>query len=280
MTAELLLSRDDCAVYHADHLALLAALPRREDGTAVDTLIVDCPYSERTHAGHDDGTGLANRVADWARRNPDHPESRGKLQRTERYGSERRTLNYPAWTAEDVSTFVSAWAPLVSGWIVSLTDHVLAPAWERAYEDAGRYAFAPLACVEPGSRVRMTGDGPSNWCCWAVVSRPRTRDAQKWGALPGGYVIPRGHMEAGARRDDLRVVGGKPSWLMERLVSDYSRPNDLVCDPCMGAATTGVAALRVGRRFVGGDVLREHAELGARRLSGMIQRPLFVEGAR
>jgi len=40
-----------------------------------------------------------------------------------------------------------------------------------------------------------------------------------------------------------------------------SRKLDLVVDPCCGAGTTLVAALRSGRRAIGGDVLAEHAEL-------------------
>jgi site-specific DNA-methyltransferase (adenine-specific) len=73
----------------------------------------------------------------------------------------------------------------------------------------------------------------------------------------------------------MAVVGGKPLWLMERLVEDYSRPGDLVVDPCCGAGTTLLAALRTGRRAIGGDVLREHAEIAARRVMQPQQQPLF-----
>jgi DNA modification methylase len=48
---------------------------------------------------------------------------------------------------------------------------------------------------------------------------------------------------------------------MSRLCEDYSRPGDLVVDPCCGAGTTLVAALRSGRRAIGGDINPEHAEL-------------------
>jgi DNA modification methylase len=65
---------------------------------------------------------------------------------------------------------------------------------------------------------------------------------------------------------------------MERLVEYYSRPGDLVCDPCCGAGTALLAALRTGRRAVGGDAMREHAELAADRCGRrMIQRPLLLE---
>jgi len=38
------------------------------------------------------------------------------------------------------------------------------------------------------------------------------------------------------------IIGGKPMWLMRALVRDYSRPGNLVCDPCAGGATTLIAA--------------------------------------
>jgi hypothetical protein len=251
VTAELLVDRPDVRVYHAAWDALHETIV--EQGGCLDALIVDAPYSARTHGAYRD-------MADVG----------------------RRSLAYAAWSPDDVSRFVAAWSPLVRGWFVTLTDHILAPAWEHALEEAGRYVFAPIACMEPGSRVRLSGDGPSQWSVWLIVARPRTREAQKWGALPGGYVIPTSNGWRGAPSAQGRsgVVGGKPLWLMERLVEDYSRPGDLVCDPCCGAGTTLEAALRTGRLAVGGDVLREHAELAAKRVDRGVQRPLFAGGER
>jgi DNA modification methylase len=62
----------------------------------------------------------------------------------------------------------------------------------------------------------------------------------------------------------MQIVGGKPIWLGAALVADYSRPGDLICDPCCGAGTFAVAAIRAGRRAVVGDVSQAHAELAAR----------------
>lgn len=202
------------------------ALPVEE----CDTLITDCPYSAKTQGGHDVG------VVDL----------------------DRRSLSYPPWTPDDVRRFVEAWHPRVKGWIVSVTDDQLAPAWSAALEAAGRYCFAWLPYVAPGSRVRLLGDGPSAWTCWIVVARPRTREMAKWGTLPGAYLLPPGQAHS------MPVVGGKPIWLGAALVRDYSRPGDLIVDPCCGAGTFGVAAIREGRRAIMGDLTREHADLAAR----------------
>ncbi|HTV71175.1 MAG TPA: site-specific DNA-methyltransferase [Rhizobiaceae bacterium] len=43
----------------------------------------------------------------------------------------------------------------------------------------------------------------------------------------------------------------KPVPLMEYFIRTYTNPGDLVLDVTMGSGTTGVAAIRLGRRFIG-----------------------------
>jgi len=233
------------------------------DGVTCDALIVDAPYSARTHGGHDDGVGGARGDSGL-----DGEETRLRVDR--RNGAvysvgvnRRRAITYEGWTPADVTAFVGAWSPRTRGWMVTITDHVLAPAWAEAMAEQGRYVFAPLPWFAPGSRVRLAGDGPSSWTCWIVVGRPRTgedrngRPYSKWGTLPGGYNIT---------SDRGGHIGGKPLALMEALVRDYSRPGDLVCDPCAGYGTTLAAALRQGRQAVGAEMDPETHGAGLRYL--------------
>lgn len=220
-----------------------------------DLLCVDAPYSERTHSGHDSGVESANLYNGLPSK------------RTAAKG--RTSLQYSSWTAEDVHAFVDSWVPRTTGWVVSITDHVLAPVWASALETRGRYVFSPLAFVEHGSRVRLTGDGPAQWACWIVVCRPKKRHFASWGSLPGGGVLPAGYS---AKCDvinfgETRIAGAKPLWLMRSLIRDYSRPGDLVCDPCAGGGTTLQAALMEGRRAVGAECLPEHYEIARKRLA-------------
>ena len=59
----------------------------------------------------------------------------------------------------------------------------------------------------------------------------------------------------------------KPLSLMEALVRDFSDPGELVLDPFAGAGTTGVAALSLGRRFLGWELDPAHAATAQRRLA-------------
>lgn len=218
------------------------------DVEQVDAVIVDAPYSARTHAGHDAGAGAAKR-GDLA--------TVRISQNGKRYIDGKaagRSINYAGWSNEDVSKFVDDWSPRCKGWFVTITDHVLAKQWEKCFMLHNRYVFAPLPWVAPGSRVRLSGDGPSCWTCWIVVARPRTgtdrngRQYSKWGTLPGAYITKARYDRGGAH------IGGKPIALMEALVRDYTRPGDLVCDPCAGYGTTLAAAARNGRRGIGAEL--------------------------
>ncbi len=216
----------------------------------VDTLITDPPYSERTHSGHD--------------------EISSKLEG-------RRTLGYVAWSVSDVRAFVVDWSPRVRGWMVAITDHVLAPAWEDALARSGRYTFAPLQFMHSGSRVRINGDGPALWSVTIVVARPRSQTFLRWGSLPGGYVLPPGSND---RSDGKGVIGGKPLWLMRALVRDYSRPGDLICDPCAGGATTLIAARMEGRRAIGAEMDPDTHALASKRLARPYALDLFTSELR
>lgn len=225
-----------------------------------DALIFDAPYSSKTHDGHKGGLLTAQRGASFAVRaraaGKDSPEIRYAL----RHGASvmRRDIEYEAFDANKIAAFCAAWLPLARGWVVSITDDTLAPLWAAEFERAGLYAFSGLPLVELGSRVRVSGDGPSCWSCWIVVARPRRAPYTKWGTLPGAYV---------QGRESKKVVGGKPLRSMLSIVSDYSRAGDLCVDPFVGGGTTIAAAKTLGRRYIGIDRLEYHARLSAKRVA-------------
>lgn len=234
------------------------------DVAEVDAVITDCPYSERTHTGHDAATpddGVREKRL-WARKS--RP---GVLE----IPIARQSINYTAWSPADVAAFVDHWSPRCRGWFCTITDHVLAPHWAEAMERHGRYVFAPLPIVEPGSRVRLTGDGPSTWTCWLVVGRPKSEEFRKWGTLPGAYI--------GRGRGDREHIGGKDSGIMRSIIRDYTRPGDIVCDPCAGAGTTLLAAAIEGRSAIGAELNPDTFAKAQKRLARGYTPTLFQESA-
>ena len=246
MTAQIYLGRWQDALAHID---------------TVDAIICDPPYGARTHEGHDGSTSIRSRSG-WTR-------SDGYTEKPWNPSSKRRSINYLGFTYADAHAFVASWMPRCRGWFVAMTSHDLVSAYTDALEAADRYVFAPLPFFSPGSRVRLSGDGPSSWTCWIVVARPRSEEFHHWGTLPGGYVHP---------PEACEVVGGKPLGLMRAIVRDYSRPGDLVCDPFVGSGTTALACAIEGRRFVGAEEKPEHHAIATKRLSRGFTRDMFSGG--
>jgi site-specific DNA-methyltransferase (adenine-specific) len=67
-----------------------------------------------------------------------------------------------------------------------------------------------------------------------------------------------------------RIHGGypaeKPPELADVLIRQSSAPGDVVADPFMGSGSVGVAAARLGRRFLGNDLNPDAVRIAAQRL--------------
>jgi site-specific DNA-methyltransferase (adenine-specific) len=211
----------------------------------ISHIITDPPYSERTHGNHD---------AQSQRR---------------RDGADARQLGYEALSEADAAN-LAALMHNCPGWVVWFTDSELATFIRREFDRLGRTTFAPLPYHHPGRSVRLAGDGPSSWTDWMVVSR--TKALSKWGTLRGGYV-------AGEGWNDKERMGGKPVRLMQLVVGDYSRPGEVVCDPFMGAGTTGVACAKEGRDFVGIEIDPASFETACKRIEDAQRQGNLFEAA-
>ena len=58
----------------------------------------------------------------------------------------------------------------------------------------------------------------------------------------------------------------KPGYLLERILLASTEEGQVVLDPFCGSGTTGVEAIRCGRKFIGIEVNEEYLEISKRRL--------------
>lgn len=63
----------------------------------------------------------------------------------------------------------------------------------------------------------------------------------------------------------------KPLQLLERIILASTLEKDLVFDPFSGSSTTGVAALKLNRLFVGCELEEEYISLSIKRLRNYIE---------
>lgn len=70
----------------------------------------------------------------------------------------------------------------------------------------------------------------------------------------------------------------KPKHVMRWLIEKYTKPDEVVFDPFMGSGTTGIAALQMGRRFIGCEISAEYFAIAEKRIGQAAQQPaLFHE---
>ena len=73
----------------------------------------------------------------------------------------------------------------------------------------------------------------------------------------------------------------KPLALIEEILRDFTAQGDLVLDPFMGSGTTGVACLKLGRRFIGIEIESKYFDIAVSRIREAHKQPdIFLEAER
>lgn len=152
---------------------------------------------------------------------------------------------------------------LSQGWvIVFCTPEGVAP-WRDALEAAGAKYKRACVWVKPDATPQLNGQGPAMGaemfvCAWAGSGYARWNAGGKRGVYT--------HLTNPPGRDG-RHPTEKPVALMADLIQDFTDPGQTVFDPFMGGGSTGVAALRHGRRFTGTEIDPAYFAVAEQRLA-------------
>ena len=232
-------------LYLADCLEVLPTLG------AVDHLIFDPPYEAITQAAI--GT-----------------VPKGNLR-----GVSRRLgqpLNFHP--IDDIRSAVVALGSMSRGWFIAFCTPEGVARW------ADEINVSPIkykrACVwvKPDSTPQLNGQGPAQGaemfvCAWAGTGYARWNAGGKRGVYTHCVNGPERH---GAHPTE------KPRRLMAEIIADFTSPGQLVCDPFMGSGTTGVAAVQMGRRFIGIELDARYFDIACERIEkAQRQASLFTE---
>lgn len=127
----------------------------------------------------------------------------------------------------------------------------------------GRWLIWVKRAVEMAA-PKSYGDGELAW-----LSKP--------GCIKAIRHISDGCIREGAEHGIVRLhPSQKPMAVMEWCLGfiDGSR----ICDPFMGSGTTGVAAVKLGRKFIGIEIEPKYFDIACRRIQGALDCPdMFIE---
>jgi site-specific DNA-methyltransferase (adenine-specific) len=160
-----------------------------------------------------------------------------------------------------------------AGWVIVFTLAEGVRAWRDPIQEAGGKWDTTLAWIKPDASPRFNGQGAARGFECAITAWCG-KGYRSWNA--GGKRGVYTHCVNVGRQGEHPTE--KPLPLMREIVTDFTKPGELICDPFMGSGTTGVACVVTGRRFVGVEKDPKWFELSCRRIEAATrQQDLFIE---
>lgn len=150
-------------------------------------------------------------------------------------------------------------ARLSSRWIVAFCQVEAAVLWSDALNTGGAVTKRIGVWVKPDGMPQFTGDRPSMGYESMVFAHRKGRSKWNGGGRVGVFTHNKNDERTGHETQ-------KPLPLMLELVELFTDPGDIVLDPFAGSGTTGIACLRLGRRFIGIERDEKYAAIATERL--------------
>lgn len=164
-------------------------------------------------------------------------------------------------------------ARVAKKWLLFFCQIEVVGLWRDALVEAGAKYRRAIIWVKPDAAPQFTGDRPAQGFELACLGWAGDgRSVWNGGGRRGVYECLTGRNSNGHPTE-------KPEALMERLVRDFTRPGDIILDPFAGSGTTGVAAVRNGRRFIGWEKDLSYYATAMRRLGNAREQLSMFGGA-
>ena len=223
----------------------LEILPRI---SSVDSILTDPPYSERMQNGY-----------------RDHPLLRNDG------GSQRKTLDFEPIN-QMLEPFLAQVKRINRGWLLAFADVTGVGTWQESLRAHHLKPKATCIWLKPDAIPQINGQGPAGGfdtivTAWCGQGLPRWNGGGKRGIFT--------HPTNSPERRLIPHPTVKPLSLMKELVELFTDQDDLVLDPFAGSATTGVACIKLQRRFLGIEQNPKYFELACTRLQRTLDDPDF-----
>lgn len=163
-----------------------------------------------------------------------------------------------------------------AGWFIAFCTAEGVARWADEINPSPMKYKRACVWVKPDSTPQMNGQGPAQGaenfvCAWAGKGFARWNAGGKRGVYT--------HCVNGPEREGLHPTE-KPRRLMAEIIGDFTNEGQTILDPFMGTGTTGVAAVKLGRNFIGIEKNPAYFERAIKRLTdAQRQQDLFIEGA-
>jgi len=219
----------------------------------VDHVITDPPYEAEAH------TKARRALCDSTQKRG--AVNTGKVRRID----QPLEIMFPAITSEQRLAAAAEFGRLSSRWVIAFCQIEGISAWRQAYTLGGLEWVRGGIWRKTNGAPQFTGDRPGQGYECLAIGHPKGKKRWNGGGKHGVWTVPLDHGAGSGRR--LRRPTTKPIALMTALVTDFTNEGELVLDAFAGTGTTGVACLRLGRRFIGIERDKEAFDIAVERLT-------------
>lgn len=206
----------------------------------VDCIITDPPYGPRTH----------------------------EAALTTKSGSPSPLVDFDSMTEEQFVAFCGHAVALARRWIILSCEWRYVAALERAGLPLVRFGI----WLKPNGAPQFSGDRPGmGWEAIAILHRRACqREGRKHWNGGGHHAVWVCNVEQGEHPTQ------KPLTLLLDWVKKFTDEGETVLDPFMGSGTTGVACMKLGRKFIGIERREDYFAIARDRMEAVYrQRELF-----
>lgn len=235
------------SIIHGDCIAVLRRLVK--EGATFEHTIMDPPYDEHTHKAQ--------------RRAKTMPDAK-KKGAPKCKGSRTVDLGFDHITKKEIRAVSKLVAAVTKRWVLVFCNVEIVHEWRAALAKVGLQPLRVMAWEKICATPQFSGDRPGQGFECIVVAHKKGRKKWNGGGKLGVYrqsiVVNRG-----GKTKRLHTTP-KPIALMLDLVRDFTTAGDRILDPYAGSATTGIAAMRLGRSFLGIEKKLTYVETSRERL--------------
>ena len=166
-------------------------------------------------------------------------------------------------------------ARVVRRWVMAFCQVEATQKWADSFRGGALDYVRTGIWVKPDGQPQLSGDRPGMGYESIVFAHPKGRKRWNGGGRLGVFTLSKQQDGGGPPPHPTT----KPLPLMMELVELLTDPGDIVLDPFAGSGTTGVACLRLGRRFIGIEKSEAYAAIATERLKAE-ERGLSLREAR
>lgn len=231
----------DCTLYQGDCLEILPTLG------PVDDVIMDPPYQKEAHT-------------------PKRRARSGGLHKD-------MPLDFAAFEDGQEATVTALLKMICQGWVIAFCQTEQVVVWRDAIEGSAIKYKTPMVWIKPDCTPKLNGQGPAIGY-ESLITAWNGKGHARWNA--GGKRGVYTHLTNPPDRTHLHMTE-KPISLMKEIVADFTARSATVLDPFMGIGSTGVACIKLGRKFIGIELEPKYFDIACERITKAYDQPdLFV----